>query len=309
MKLITNQQVSELITTADAIDTMRDAFATIRQGAQQARVRTSATTGTGSVMLSSMGAILPAIGIAGCKVYTTINGVFHFVTLLFSTEDGRPLATIESDTMTGLRTAAATAVAADHLANKDAATLAVIGTGVQAQSHIPALLQVRSFKEILIAGRSGQQALAEQVTQQTGVPARAVSIEEAAQGGDVVVTVTRSATPLFSGDLLKPGALVAAIGASKGNVRELDDRAIARAAALVVEWKPQAQQEAGDLLLCQPGVFDWNKVLELGQVVDGSSSYQRLASDIVVYKGIGVGLEDVALAGLVYRRACERFGW
>ncbi|NKI71784.1 ornithine cyclodeaminase family protein [Collimonas pratensis] len=309
MKLITNQQVAELINTGDAIDAMRQAFQGIGQGAQQARMRTSAAGSNGPLMMSSMGALLPAAGIAGYKVYTTVNGKFHFVTVLFSTEDGRPLATIESDTMTGLRTAAATAVAADHLANKDAATLAVIGTGVQGHSHVPALLAVRKFKEILIAGRSGQQQFAEQITQQTGVPARAVSIDEAAQSGDVVVTVTRSAEPLFSGDLLKPGAFVAAVGASKGNLRELDDRAIARANALVVEWKPQAQQEAGDLLLCQPGTFDWTQVWELGQIVDGSSSYRRQPDDLVIYKAIGVGVEDIALSGLVYRRACERFGW
>ena len=305
MKLITNQQVAELINTGDAIAAMRQAFAGIGQGAQQARIRTSA----GPVMMSSMGALLPAAGIAGYKIYTTINGKFHFVTVLFSTEDGRPLAAIESDTMTGLRTAAATAVAADHLANRDVATLSVIGTGVQAHSHVPALLEVRKFKEILIAGRSGQQQFAEQITQQTGIPARAVSIDEAAQAGDVVVTVTRSAEPLFSGDLLKAGAFVAAVGASKGNLRELDDRAIARANALVVEWKPQAQQEAGDLLLCQPGTFAWDQVWELGQVVDGSSTYRRQPNDLVIYKAIGVGVEDIALSGLVYRRACERFGW
>ncbi|HWW06054.1 ornithine cyclodeaminase family protein [Collimonas sp.] len=305
MKLITNQQVAELINTGDAIAAMRQAFAGIGQGAQQARIRTSA----GPVMMSSMGALLPAAGIAGYKIYTTINGKFHFVTVLFSTEDGRPLAAIESDTMTGLRTAAATAVAADHLARPDVATLAVIGTGVQAHSHVPALLEVRKFKEILIAGRSGQQQFAEQITQQTGIPARAVSIDEAAQAGDVVVTVTRSAEPLFSGDLLQAGAFVAAVGASKGNLRELDDRAIARADALVVEWKPQAQQEAGDLLLCKPGIFDWQQVWELGQIVDGSSTYQRQQNDLVIYKAIGVGVEDIALSGLVYRRACERFGW
>ncbi|MFJ2986957.1 ornithine cyclodeaminase family protein [Collimonas sp. NPDC087041] len=305
MKLITNQQVAELITTADAIDAMRSAFAGIGQGAQQARIRTSA----GPVMMSSMGALLPAAGIAGYKVYTTINGKFHFVTVLFSTADGKPLAAIESDTMTGFRTAAATAVAADHLANRDVNTLSIIGTGTQAHSHVPALLQVRQFKEILIAGRSGQQQFAEQVAQQTGVPTRAVSIDDAAAGGDVVVTVTRSAEPLFSGSLLKPGAFVAAVGASKGNVRELDDRAIARANALVVEWKPQAQQEAGDLLLCQPGTFSWDQVWELGQIVDGSSAYARQESDLVIYKAIGVGVEDIALSGLVYRRACERFGW
>ena len=306
MKLITNAQVSELITTAEAVTAMRAAFAAAGSGAQQARVRTTAANG---VMLSMMGAVLPDTGIAGAKVYTTIKGAFKFVINLFSSETGAPLAVIEGDTMTGLRTAAATAVACDALARPDVEVLAIIGTGVQARSHIPALLQVRRFKEILIAGLSGQQQLADEVAAAYGVATRVVSVEEAASQADVLVTVTRATTPLFSGALIKPGTFVAAIGASKANVRELDDEAIARAAAIVVEWKPQAQTEAGDLVQCAPGTFDWDKVWELGQAVDGSMTYQRQAQDIVVYKAIGIGLEDVALAGLAYRKACERFGW
>ncbi|RJF96985.1 ornithine cyclodeaminase family protein [Noviherbaspirillum cavernae] len=305
MKIITNEQVTELITNEDAIASMRSAFSTISRSAQQARVRTQA----GTTMLSTMGAVLPDSGVTGCKVYTTINGQFRFVIVLFSTEDGRPLATIEADTMTGFRTAAATAVATDALARRDAATLAVIGTGVQAKSHIPALLQVRPFKEILVAGIGDQTAFAEYVTQTTGVPTRAVSIDDAARGADVVVTVTRAKTPLFSGNLLQPGVFVAAVGASKKDVRELDDVAIQKADALVVEWKPQAQQEAGDLVLCAPGIVDWDKVRELGPIVEGTSDYKRAPDDIVIYKAIGVGLEDIALAGLVYRRAAERYGW
>jgi len=306
MQVISNQQISELITTADAIGAMREAFAAAGVGAHQGRVRTSASNG---VALAMMGAVIPGAGIAGAKIYTTINGQFKFVIVLFSSHTGAPLATIEGDTMTGLRTAAATAVACDALARPEAEVLSVIGTGVQARSHVPALLQVRRFKEILVAGKSGQQELAAEFTRTLGVPARAVDIDEAARSADVLVTVTRSATPLFDGALLRPGSFVAAVGASKASVRELDDRAIGRAAALFVEWKPQAQQEAGDLLQCAPGTFDWADVMELAQAVDGSAPYQRRADDIVIYKGIGIGLEDVALAGLAYRKACLKYGW
>ncbi|WP_432240190.1 ornithine cyclodeaminase family protein [Herbaspirillum robiniae] len=306
MKFLSNQQISELLTTEDAIASMREAFASAAEGAHQGRVRTSASNG---VMLSMMGAVIPSAGIAGAKVYTTIKGQFKFVIQLFSTETGAPLCTIEGDTMTGLRTAAATAVACDALARRDAEVLAIIGTGVQARSHAPALLQVRKFREVLVAGLSGQQELADDITRQYGVPARVVSVDEAAAQADVLVTVTRATTPLFDGKLLKAGAFVAAVGASKANVRELDDAAIARAAALFVEWKPQAQQEAGDLVQCAPGTFDWARVMELAQAVDGSMPYQRKDDDIVIYKAIGIGLEDVALAGLAYRKACAKFGW
>lgn len=299
MKLITNEQVAELVTTADAIASMRAAFGAARRGAQQARVRTAA----GGTMLSTMGAVLPEEGIAGAKVYTTVDGRFRFLILLFSTEDGRPLAAIEGDTMTGLRTAAATAVATDCLARPDVQVLGVIGTGVQARAHVPALLQVRRFSEVIVAGVEGQARFAEEVARVTGLPVRVASIEDAARQADVLLTVTRSPTPLFSGELLKPGAFVAAIGASKPDVRELDERAIARAATLVVEWKEQARREAGDLVLCPSGTFDWDMVRELGEFVDGSARLAHKPDDIVIYKAIGVGLEDVALAGLAYRRA------
>ncbi len=305
MKLITNQQVAELINADDSIQAMREAFRTMEQGAQQARVRTSA----GGVMLSTMGAIVPGAQVAGTKIYTTINGKFQFVIVLFSTETGQPLATIEADTMTAFRTAAATAVATDALAGAGASTLSVIGSGVQARSHIEALLTVRDFKEILVAGRTVPDAFAQEIAAQTGVATKAVSMQDAVAGADVLVTVTRAQTPLFAGELLPADVFVAAVGASKATVRELDDAAIARAAAIVVEWKLQAQQEAGDLVMCAPGVVDWDKVTELGQVLNGTMAYAAKPGDIVIYKSIGVGLEDIAMAGMVYRKACQKYSW
>jgi ornithine cyclodeaminase len=305
MKLITNRQVAELITMEDAISSMWQAFSGMHASAQQARVRTH----TDAATLSTMGAVLPDMGIAGVKTYTTINGRFRFVIVLFSTADGAPLAAIEADEMTGLRTAAATAVATNFLARDDARTLSVIGTGIQARAHVPALCSVRKFSQVLVAGMENQVEFAVEVERVTGLPARPVAIDDAVAAADVLLTATRSASPLFAGNLLPEGAFVAAIGASKATVRELDDRAIERAAAVIVEWKPQAREEAGDLVMCKDGLVDWERVLELGDVVSGSASYVRRPSDIVIYKAVGIGLEDVALAGLVYKRACERFGW
>lgn len=301
MRLITNDEVERLITTSDAIAAMKAAFRSAGSGAQQARVRTAA----GGVMLSTMGAVLPGEGIAGAKVYTTIEGRFRFVILLFSTTDGSPLAAIEGDAMTGFRTAAATAVATELLSRRDARVLGIIGTGVQARAHVPALLQVRKFEEILIAGIGSQHQFAEDVARSTEVSVRVANVDDAARHADVLLTVTRSTTPLFDGDLLKLDAFVAAVGASKAGVRELDDRAIRRASTIVVEWKEQACQEAGDLLLCAPGTFEWENVKELAEFMDGRASIEDHRNGPVIYKAIGVGLEDIALAGLVYRRSMK----
>ena len=119
---------------------------------------------------------------------------------------------------------------------------------------------------------------------------------------DIVVTASRSTTPLFPGASLKPGAFVAAIGSSLPHTRELDDEALRRAAAVVVEWRPQSTREAGDIVLAGPGVLPADKVVELGDVLLGKVRPRRGDADIVVYKSVGVGLEDIALAGFAWEK-------
>lgn len=299
MKFFSNEQVANTLNPAECMAVMREAFMQYQQGgAMQERVRIDA----GQAKLSMMGAIAPGIGAAGAKVYTTINGRFSFVVLLFSTEDGKPLAVMEGDTMTEFRTAAVTALAADALAHHDAATLAICGTGVQARAHVPALLPVRAFKQVLVAGIDNPQGLADEIGRRHGIACKAVSFDQAAAEADVLLTATRSPVPLFDGKLVKPGAFVAAIGSSKPDTREIDEALVRRASDIVVEWKPQAQKEAGDLLLCEPGAFDWAKVRELGEVLSQPRSPAQQDGGIILYKAIGVGLEDLALAEHIWRK-------
>ena len=126
--------------------------------------------------------------------------------------------------------------------------------------------------------------------------------EAVGAGADIVVTASRSTTPLFSGDELKPGCFVAAIGSSLPHTRELDDRALERAARIAVEWLPQTLREAGDLVLARPGLVSPEKLVELGALVTGVSPGRQSDDEITLYKSVGVGLEDVALAGLAWQR-------
>jgi ornithine cyclodeaminase len=128
----------------------------------------------------------------------------------------------------------------------------------------------------------------------------AVDAATAAAQGDVIATATRSATPLFDGHLVKPGAFVAAVGSSTRAARELDDTLLARAALVVVEWHEAARQEAGDIVLAAPGVIAAERLVELGELL--LRPRPRAPQDIVVYKSVGIGLEDVALARLVAHR-------
>ncbi|MDQ8034799.1 MAG: ornithine cyclodeaminase family protein, partial [Bordetella sp.] len=144
--------------------------------------------------------------------------------------------------------------------------------------------------------------------QACGVPVALAEPRALAAQADVLVTASRAATPLFAGDALKPGAFVAAIGSSLPTTRELDDRALARARAIVVEWREQTLAEAGDLVLADPLCGVAGKIAQLYEVLAGAPLRQS-AQDILIYKSVGVGLEDIALAGLAYRRVAEQEGW
>lgn len=300
MQHITDEMVDRHVAPDDVQRIMLDAFRSFGQGsaAMQQRIRTEA----GGVKLSTLGAVIPEQGVAGAKVYTTIDGQFSFVILLFSTEDGRPLASFDAGAITRLRTAACTVVAARHLARSDARTLALFGAGTQGAAHARQLSAALPLERILLCDPYAPADMPERLSESCGIPVIPTEAEAAVREADIVVTASRSTTPLFAGEAIKPGAFVAAIGSSLPHTRELDDVALSRASAVVVEWKPQSTREAGDIVMAGPGVLPESKLVELADVVLSRAQPRRSDSDIVIYKSVGVGLEDVALAGLVWQR-------
>lgn len=300
MQHITDEMVDRHVAPEDVQHIMLEAFRSFGQGGatMQQRIRTEA----GGVKLSTLGAVIPEQGVAGAKVYTTIDGQFSFVILLFSTEDGRPLASFDAGAITRLRTAACTVVAARHLARPDARTLALFGAGTQGAAHARQLSAALPLERILLCDPYAPADMPERLSQSCGIPVIPSEAEAAVREADVVVTASRSTTPLFSGAAIKPGAFVAAIGSSLPHTRELDDVALSRASAVVVEWKPQSTREAGDIVLAGQGVLPESKLIELADVVLDRAQPRRSDDDIVIYKSVGVGLEDVALAGLAWRR-------
>ncbi|MBS1135272.1 MAG: ornithine cyclodeaminase [Burkholderiaceae bacterium] len=273
MRLISDADVSDVITMREAIDAMAAAFEQFGNGAGAVapRVRATAEHRQQSAAVSMMGASLPAAGVLGAKVYSTIGGRFSFVIVLFSSVTGKPLAAIE-------------------------------GTGVQARAHAEALLLTHPFERVLVVGRATAPEFADWVQTEFGVAASAVDAPTAAREADVIVTATRATEPLFDGALVKRGAFVAAVGSSKPAARELDDALLTRAELIVVEWLPAAQTEAGEFVRAASGVIDSTRVTELGKLLVRGTTYDRRSGDIVVYKSVGIGLEDVALAHLVYER-------
>jgi len=216
----------------------------------------------------------------------------HLATiLLFKPGTGEPLATMDGRLITEVRTAVVSAVATKHLARADASVLAILGSGVQAASHLEALRLVRSFREVRVWSprRAGEFARAHGVRAAAGA-------EEAVRGADVVVTATSSTTPVLRGEWLRPGAHVNAAGACRPDWRELDDACV-RGARIIVDSREAAMRESGDVIAA--GRIDG----ELGQVVSGAVAGRATREEVTIFKSLGMAVEDVATAKWVYERA------
>jgi len=302
MHHVTDEMIDAAVTPADAQAVLRDALERMGRGeaAMQERIRTE----SGGVKLSTLGAVIPGQKVAGAKVYTTIAGQFNFVILLFSAENGRALASFDAGAITRLRTAACSVIAASHLARPDARNLALLGCGVQGQAHALQMSSAYKPGRIDVFDPHALPATLAALEQRCGVPVRHCdSAESAVEGADIVVTASRAIEPLFRGEALPAGCFVAAIGSSLPHTRELDDTALRRASLIAIEWKQQTLREAGDLVRAAPdALLPEGKVVELADLVTGRVAGRRNADEITVYKSVGIGLQDVALAGLAWSR-------
>jgi ornithine cyclodeaminase/alanine dehydrogenase-like protein (mu-crystallin family) len=243
--------------------------------------------------------IMPAYGRAlGAKLVTFYphnQGVHthHAMILLFRPETGEPLATMDGRLITEMRTAAVSAVATQLLARRETRVLALLGSGVQARSHLEALRLVREFREVRVWSPRNARGFAER----SGVRA-AASAEEAVRGADVVVVATTSMTPVLAGKWLSPGTHVNAVGAARPTWRELDDDTLAHA-RIYVESRGAASRESGDVIAAGR-IF-----AEIGEVVAGTQSGRASEDEITLFKSVGVAIEDIAAADLVYRRVVQ----
>jgi ornithine cyclodeaminase len=302
MRHVDDATIEALIDAPSAQAALRDAFASFGAGraAMQPRLRTE----SGGVKLSTLGAVLPDQGFAGAKVYTTIEGRFTFVILLFDGRDGRALASFDAGAITRLRTAATSLIASHHLARRDARTLGVFGIGVQGREHVRQFAAAYAIDEIKVHDPFAPAQAAGSLAEEVQRPVRLCSAEEAVNGSDIVVTASRSVSPLFAGTGLAAGSFVAAIGSSLPHTRELDEDALQRASIVAVDWPLQACQETGDLLLADTRNLE-GKLVGLADLVTGRSSGRTDAREITVYKSVGVGLQDVAIAALAWQRLDE----
>jgi ornithine cyclodeaminase/alanine dehydrogenase-like protein (mu-crystallin family) len=207
--------------------------------------------------------------------------------LLFRPSTGKPLAVMDGRLITEMRTAAVSAAATKHLAAPDAHVLALFGSGIQAAAHLEALRRVRPIDEVRVWSRTAEHA--RRFADQHG--AVAMAAEDAVRGADIVVTATNAVEPIVQGAWLKPGAHVNAVGSPRPTWRELDDQAMAN--VLVVDSREAVRKESGDVILSGAPIH-----AEIGEIFAGTKTVPAGAT--TVFKSVGLAVEDIAAAKLVY---------
>ena len=219
----------------------------------------------------------------------------HMATIfLADPETGAPLAVMDGTLITEMRTAAVSAAATKLLASSDARVLAILGSGVQARSHVEALRLVRRFEEVRVWSRTPEHA--ERFAKEFGAKAMPAG-EAAVRDADVVVIATNSKMSILRGDWLKPGCHVNAVGACRPDWRELDDEAMAN--VLFVDSREGAMQESGDVILSGAKIY-----AELGEAL--ARKVPARANETTIFKSLGMAVEDIAAAMLVYRSATNK---
>ena len=294
---LNEQQVRHHLRIADLIPAMEKALIDFSEGKVTQPVRSVIKVDPPGGFLGLMPALTPdGLGLKAVTFYPSNaeRGIpTHMATIfLIDPQTGMPLAIMDGRLITEMRTAAVSAAATKLLASPDSKILAILGSGVQARSHVEAMRLVRQFEEIRVWSPTTEHA--KHFAKEIG--ATAISAEEAVLGADVVVTVTNSTTPVLRGSWLKPGCHVNAIGACRPDWRELDDDAMSN--VVFVDSREGAMKESGDLILSGGKIY-----AELGEALAGNVPTR--ADETTIFKSLGMAVEDIAAAVLVYRAVRE----
>jgi thiomorpholine-carboxylate dehydrogenase len=294
-------QVRPLLQWEPLIAAMETALATFSAGKVIQPVRNMLTIEEGKRFLGIMPAVMPdAMGLKLVSFYPGNAGTpvpTHLGMILLSRPDtGEPLAVMDGRLITEMRTAAVSAAVTRHLAPPACEVLALLGSGVQAQAHLEALSRVRRFGEIRVWSRTLDNARS--FADEHGVKA-ATTVEAAVRDADVIVTATNSVEPFLKGAWLKHGAVVNAVGSPRPTWREMDDDAMT-AGILVVDSREAVLKEAGDVILSKAPIY-----AEVGEIFAGTKA-KPASGTTVVFKSVGIAVEDIAAAKLVYEAASAR---
>jgi len=314
--VLSHAEVEELLPMAECIALMAEALGELAKGAAQQPLRTvfrpEKAAGLLALMPAYRSGASPAFGVKTIGIFP--GNVAHGKDahqgslMLFDGETGELRALMNAAAVTAIRTAAVSAVATRALAREDAGDLALLGSSVQARSHLRALSLVRALRRVRVASRRPERARAFAREATASCPVEAVgSAEDAVRGADLVVTATNSAEPVVRREWIAAGTHLNAIGASLPDRREIDGATVA-AARLFVDRRESAVNEAGDYLLAvrEHAIAEDHIQAELGEVLIGAALGRTAPRDITLFKSLGLAVEDLWAADHVFRRAGEK---
>ena len=315
--LLTEADLERTLEMRELIPAMRDALARFSRGDVVQPVRPTLKIEPAGGYYSTMPAYLRdeqggALGMKSVTFFpSNAGGPFptHLATvLLLDPATGSLVAILDGRLITGMRTAAVTAVSVDLLARKDARRLAILGSGVQARSHLGAVSQVRRLESVSVWSRTPAHAarFVQEMASAMSCPLEtAATVRDAMRGADIVVAVTAAREPITDAAWLEPGMHLCAVGSSAPDMRELDEETVARS-RVFVDSRASAEVEAGDLILAraQGRIGAGHIVAELGEVAGGAEG-RRSNEEITLFKSLGLAVEDVVAARLAVARAKE----
>jgi ornithine cyclodeaminase len=312
---LNERDVHALLEMPACIALMHEALATLARGDAVQPLRSLVRLPDGSGLLGLMPGYLGEPRAFGLKVVSVMPGnhgtaydSHQGVVMLFDTRHGSPRAIIDASSITAIRTAAVSGVATRALARDTAGDLAILGSGVQAATHLAAMRAVRKIRRVRVWSRS--QANAQRFADKSPIPVEVMATARAAvDGADLICTTTAAREPVLEGAWLAPGAHINAVGACFAATRELDTPAVARA-RLIVDRKESTLNESGDYLFAKKdGAIGEDHILgELGDLLLGRFAGRRSADDVTLFKSLGIAIQDLAAAHYVYTQAVARGG-
>lgn len=304
---IREKDVDSLLTMEEAIEQVRRGFEIQAEDGVISLPRSRLKSGKGT--LNIMPAAIDGVGLSGLKVYYGNRSGASFVVVLFSVEDTRPVCIVEAGRLGQLRTGAASGIMTDMMARKDAAVLACVGTGYQAETQVEAISLVRDIDTVLVSGTSAAKAadFARRLSEKHGVNAEPADSSAAMGRFDILVTATDSRTPVIQDGSIPEDCHINAIGSNHVESAELETSTFCSAKNIVVDSREQALMESGDVVKAvRSGGIREDYLNEAWQLFAGNASPNPDATtDRTIFKSLGIGMEDLVTARYVYEKAVK----
>ena len=311
--MVNHQEVQQFLTMGECVEAMADAFKMLNRGNALNPLRNLMWLPDKTGVIGMMPAYLGDSQVMGLKAISVFPGnhateydSHQGTVMLFDTQNGRLLAMMDAGKITAIRTAAVSGVATRLLAPTDAENLAILGSGVQAATHLDAMRVVRNIRRVRVWSRNLDHAQSfaqrESIRRSLSIEA-AESAKGAVDGADIICTVTSSTDPILQGDWIAPGTHINAVGSSVPFARELDTAAVVKS-KLFVDRRESTLNEAGDFLFPQKegAINDAHVLGEIGDILLDKLKGRESVNDITLFKSLGLAVEDVAAAHFIYQK-------